>query len=128
MSRKRVNNKGMYIENMRITGGQANFAGRDINLDYDNDVLTAREFHDLLNKIRAELKAAKLSKADEKNIKANIDIALTQTQKKGPKKSLILGPLTTALELITQAGGAAQSIETLINLVNKAILLAQKIF
>lgn len=128
MARKRVNNKGMYIEKMRITGGQANIAGRDMNLYDDNDGLTAREFHDLLNKIYTELRAAKLPKTDEKNIKANIDIAMEQTQKKEPKKSLVLRPLTTALELITQAGGVAQSIETLTKLLNKALIFAQKIF
>ena len=128
MANKRVSNKGTYIENMQVTGSQANVAGRDINLHDDNDGLLARDLHDLLNKISAELKAAKLPKSDAKNIKANIDIALNQTQKKEPKKSLILGPLTTALGLITQAGGAAQSIEALTKMLNKAIIFAQKMF
>jgi len=128
MVNKRVSNKGTYIEHVEVTGGEVNFAARDINLNQDTERLLTRDFKNLLSEINAELKAAKLTKPDEKNIKANIDIALNQTQKKEPKKSLILGPLTTALELLTQAGGAAQSIETLIKLLNKAILFAQKMF
>jgi hypothetical protein len=128
MVSKRVSNKGIYIENVKVTGGEANFAGRDINLHYDNDAMTVEEFHDLLNKINSRLRAARLPKSDEENIRANIDIASKQTKKKEPNKSLILGPLTTALELIIQAGGAAQSIETLIKLLNQAISFAQKMF
>jgi hypothetical protein len=128
MSNRKIDNRGTYIENQTVSGGEVYNAGHDINVHQNKAGLSVQEFQSLLNQIRSEIKALPLSQNDKKDIFANIDTAINQTQKKEPKKSLVVGPLSTAFELLVQAGGAAKAVEAIIPLFNKALAFAQNVF
>lgn len=128
MSNRKINNKGVYNESQTNSGGEVYNVGRDFNIYKNKTGLTLQEFQSLLSKISVEVKTLNLPKNDKQDISANIETAINQSQKQEPKKSLIVGPLSTAFELLVQAGGAAKAVESIIPLFNKAIAFAQKMF
>lgn len=127
MTKRIINNQGTYIENQSNSGETYN-AGRDIHRYGDKNGLSAQDLQALLKQITAELKSARLSKDEQKDIEANVLMALRQAQKEKPQQSLIVGPLNMALQLLIQAGGAAGAVNTIAELLNKAIQVAGHLF
>jgi len=125
--RKNIN-KGLQIGTQNNQGGEINNAGRDVIINKNTNGTSLQEFQSLLSQINSQLQTANLSASDKEDIEAIISQVLKQTQKDEPKKNLIVGPLTTAFELITQAAGAATSIATISQLVQKAVTFAQNLF
>ncbi len=128
MRSRKINNKGVYNENPSISGGEMYNAARDINVYQDKAVYSLQEFQNLLSQINSEVKKVNLPKSEQQDIEAIVAQVLKQSQKKEPKKSLIVGPLTTAFELIVQAAGAATAAATIAQLLQKAITFAQSLF
>jgi len=128
MNSRKINNKGAYIENSNVNGGESYIAGRDINRRGDTSGISPKDFQSILSQVLSELGKANISKNDQDVIKTNIDLAIKQSQKSSPKKSLIVGPLTTAMELIIQASGAAGAAYNIVQLLQKAITYAQGLF
>lgn len=127
MSRKIIN-KGIYNENQKVNGGTVyNIVGSQ-NAIQNNSGFSLEDFQVLLSEVEAHIKAAKLPKSEKEDVEAILDQVKRQSQKKDPKKNLIVEPLKTAFELITQAGGAATAAVTIAQLLQKAIAYAQNLF
>jgi len=127
MGKRIINNKGPYVENQTNTG-ETYIAGRDIHRHGNQQGLSAQDFQALLKQIAAELKSTRFSKDEQKDIEANVLMALRQAQKEKPQQSLVLSPLNMAMQLLIQAGGAAGAVNTITELLNKAIQAAVHLF
>lgn len=128
MAAKKLINKGLVIGTQNVNGGEVYNAVRDIHVYQNKKGLSLQDFQALLNQLRSEINASNLPPGDKQDLTASVETALNQSKKSEPRKSLILGPLSTALEILTQAGGAAKAVEALLPLLNKAITFAQNLF
>lgn len=129
MNRRNINNRGVYNEQQNNDSGSNVYnAGGSISIDQSSSGLSIQEFQSLLNQIHVHLQTVNIAKSERQDIEAIVTQVLKQTQKKEPKKSLIVGPLQTAFDLIIQAGGAATAAASLAQLMQKAISYAQSLF
>lgn len=126
--RRKIINKGIYNENQTASGGKIYNIIGDQNVIQDSTGLSLDEFQSLLNEVRIQLRELKVPKSEMADIQAIVTQVMKQAQKKTPKKSLIVGPLITAFELVKQAGGAATAAVTIAQLLQKAIAYAEKMF
>ena len=128
MSRK-INNYGNYFEKPKITGKNNIFATRDVNQNnISGSNFTPQDFENLITEIKSALNTTNLDAMDIQGAEANLEIAKNQAQKEKPNSNLIVSSLTTAMNLIIQAGGTAKAIEGISVLLQKAISYAQTIF
>ena len=128
MRKREVNNQGLYIENMNVSGGESYVASGDIYINNDNSGMNLQDFQNLLTQTSEELKKINLHHGDKDVIQANLNLAKKQSQKVSPIKNLILDPLKIAFNLLVQAAGAATATETIIKSLQKAIAFAEQVF
>jgi hypothetical protein len=128
MASKKIINQGLQIGTQNNQGGEVNNAARDIIINKKTTGASLHEFVSLLDKINSQIESSRLPVSDKQDLEAIIKQVLKQSQKEQPQKSLIVEPLKTAFELITQASGAATAIGTISQLIQHAIQFAQKHF
>jgi len=125
---KKSDSHGVHVERSTILGDDINIAGGDIIHHETKSSITVQDFSSLLLDIKSALDSVALDPDDKHGVETNLEIAEKQSQKSKPNGGLIISSLTTAMNLITQAGGAAKAINTIIPLFKKAISYAQTIF
>lgn len=128
MSKQKSVNQGLQIGVQNNQGGQVTNIGRDQIINQNTTGTSIHEFQSLLGQINSQLQISGLSASDKQDIEAIVKQVLNQSQKDQPKKTLLIGPLKTAFELITQTAGAATSIATISQLIQNAITFAQNHF
>ena len=126
--KKNNNSSGVHIEGSNISAKHLNIAGGDIIQNQPAANITPQAFQDLITEIQSSLKRLDLNPDDKQGVDANLSIAKNQAKKEKPNGATIVSSLTTALNLITQAGGAAKAVETILPLIQKAIVFAQNLF
>jgi hypothetical protein len=127
MNRKIIN-KGIYNENQSVSGGTVYNVVGNQNAIQSSTGLSLEEFQGILNQVQSQLRTTILPESEKDDIEAILAQVVKQSQKKEPKKSLIVEPLKTAFELMKQAGGAATAAVTIAQLLQKAIEYAQNLF
>ncbi len=103
-------------------------AGRDIVQNKPEANITPQDFLNLITEIQSTLKSIHLAPDDKQGAEASLAIAKAQAKKEKPDGNTVVSSLTTALGLITQAGGAASAMGTIVPLIQKAIQFAQQLF
>ena len=124
----KADSNNVHIENSKIKGNNITIAGRDVIQIKPKSNIAPQDLINLITEIQSTLKSIDLDPDDKQGAEASLAIAKTQSKKEKPDGNTIVSSLTTALSLITQAGGAAKAIDTILPLIQKAITFAQHLF
>ena len=122
--KQKPSNNSVRLENNTFMGNHVNIAGGDI---IQNNI-TMQDFENLITEIKSVLNAINLDVSDKEDAEASLEIAQKQARKENPRGNVIVGSLTTAMDLIIHAGGTAKAIEDISALLQKAISYAETIF
>lgn len=125
---KKANSSNVHIDNSKIKGNNVMIAGRDVIHSKSESNIAPQDLINLITEIQSTLKNIELDPDEKQGAEASLAIAKTQAKKGKPDSTTIVSSLTTALSLITQAGGAAKAIDTVLPLIQKAITFAQHLF
>lgn len=126
--KKMTNSSNVHVDHSTITGTHVTIAGRDIIQSKAESNVSLQDFLNLITEIQATLKRIDLDPEEKQGVETNLALAKKQAAKEKPDGETIVSSLTTALNVVKLAGGAAKAIGIILPMIQQAITFAHSLF